>query len=397
MQENEKRFIEDVEFSSKMDASLHYYMEYWNSIKSSVEDIKNARVDEENKLESIVNLINEMERIVINGVQTQLTSYRIRGIKPPPSSHIDLPTDSFSQYVETTEKINSLWKQCLEEKIITQEEYYSIRNITIEHSNNDATELPHQKNRKVIPKTSTSNSNAIHPQLDENTLFTQPKSKIKLTPEQILKRKKIIEKLIANYRKMEHDNWYQERKEQEEKDMRRVVRYVNKPDASFISIKGPGIFRILIAAQNLSLKGGTDFLGEILRQPDVNDALLELRDSGRAHEIAVEASDNESKGRVNSDGLVGNHKLTRGETNIKIANSCIEKHPKAIERARELLGKEKTFKIPKGDNDKMVKARVIEILAVTQRKSASINTDKNGNSILEVSDSGVQLTENLKV
>ena len=229
--------------------------------------------------------------------------------------------------------------------------------------------------------------NHFKQQLDPNNpIYIQPQKKLDLTPKQLAHRKEIVERLILDYRKMEHDEWYESRTQKEENDMQRIANIINKNDIINSSIKGPGLFRILIAAQNLSLEGEQDFLEEILKQPAVNDALLELKKSGQVHTIHTEAQENEQNGRVNNNGLLDEHSLTHGEKNIREANQFISEHPNAVSVAKQKLSERNSFLIKYGDTESMKKARLVEIVARTQGKSITRTTDANKNRILQVDD-----------
>ena len=229
--------------------------------------------------------------------------------------------------------------------------------------------------------------NGFRKQLDPNNpQYTQPQKKLDLTPEQLAHRKAIVERLITDYRKMEHDEWYESRTQKEETDMQRIANIVNQNSVINTSIKGPGLFRLLIAAQNLSLDGEQDFLEEMLKQPAVNDALLELKKSGQVHTIHTEAQENEIKGIINENGLLDGHSLTHGERNIREANQFISEHPNAVSVARKKLTERNSFLIKHGDLETMKKARLIEIVARTKGKSITRTTDSNKNRILQVDD-----------
>lgn len=229
--------------------------------------------------------------------------------------------------------------------------------------------------------------NSFKKQLNPNNpIYTQPQKKLTLTPEQLAHRKEIVERLITDYRKMEHNEWYESRTQKEENDMQRIANIVNKNDVVNASIKGPGLFRLLIAAQNLSLEGEQDFLEEMLKQPAVNDALLELKKSGHVHTIHTEAQENEQNGRINKDGLLDEHSLTHGEKNIREANQFISEHPNAVSVARKKLSERNSFLIKYGDKETMKKARLVEVVARTQGKSITKTNDVNKNRILQVDD-----------
>lgn len=229
--------------------------------------------------------------------------------------------------------------------------------------------------------------NEFRKQLDPNNpMYTQPQKKINLTPEQLAHRKEIVERLIADYKKMEHDEWYESRAQKEDTDMQRIANVVNKNEIINSSIKGPGLFRLLIAAQNLSLDDEQNFLEEMLKQPAVNDALLELKKSGQVHTIHTEAQENEKNGRVNTDGLLESHSLTHGEMNIREANQFISEHPNAVSVAKKKLNERNSFLIKYGDTATMKKARLVEVVARAQGKSITRTTDENKNRILQVED-----------
>ena len=229
--------------------------------------------------------------------------------------------------------------------------------------------------------------NEFRKQLDPNNpMYTQPQKKINLTPEQLAHRKEIVERLIADYKKMEHDEWYESRVQKEDTDMHRIAKVVNKNEIINSSIKGPGLFRLLIAAQNLSLDDEQNFLEEMLKQPAVNDALLELKKSGQVHTIHTEAQENEKNGRVNTDGLLESHSLTHGEMNIREANQFISEHPNAVSVAKKKLNERNSFLIKYGDTATMKKARLVEVVARAQGKSITRTTDENKNRILQVED-----------
>lgn len=229
--------------------------------------------------------------------------------------------------------------------------------------------------------------NEFRKQLDPNNpMYTQPQKKINLTPEQLAHRKEIVERLIADYKKMEHDEWYESRAQKEDYDMQRIANVVNKNEIINSSIKGPGLFRLLIAAQNLSLDGEQNFLEEMLKQPAVNDALLELKKSGQVHTIHTDAQENEKNGRVNTDGLLESHSLTHGEMNIREANQFISEHPNAVSVAQKKLNERNSFLIKYRDTATMKKARLVEVVARAQGKSITRTTDENKNRILQVED-----------
>ena len=223
--------------------------------------------------------------------------------------------------------------------------------------------------------------------LDPNSPeYTKPQKKLNLTPEQLAKRKAIVERLITDYRMMETDEWYKTRAEKEETDMQRIAYIVNNNKLFDSQIKGPGLFRLLIAAQNLSLDGEKDFLEEMLKQPAVCSALLELKESRQVNNIHTQAQKNKQNAKINENGILEGRSLTHGEKSIRDANQLISEHPNAVSVAREKLSEKNTFLIKYGDTEAMKKARLIEVVAKSQGKNITRTTDKDGNRLLQVDD-----------
>ncbi len=229
--------------------------------------------------------------------------------------------------------------------------------------------------------------NGFRKQLDPNNpQYTQPQKKLDLTPEQLAHRKAIVERLITDYRKMEHDEWYESRTQKEETDMQRIANTVNQNSVINTSIKGPGLFRLLIAAQNLSLDGEQDFLEEMLKQPAVSDALLELKKSGQVHTIYTEAQENEKNGKVNAEGIVNGHSITYGERLHKQANEYISEKPNAVAFAKKELSVRSSFPLEYSNSELTKKSRVIELVARTQGKLTNRTRNGEGNIVLQVND-----------
>lgn len=234
--------------------------------------------------------------------------------------------------------------------------------------------------------------NNFKKQLDPNNpMYTQPQKKIDLTPEQLTHRKEIVEKLITDYKKMEHDEWYNSRKEKEDTDMQRVANLV-RSNGIINSINGQDVlFRSLIAAQNLSIEGEQDFFEEMLKQPAVSDALIELKKAGQTHTIHTEAQENERDGKINSDGILNGHFITNGERMHKEVNEYISEHPNAVTFAKKALRGRSLFTVGYGDSELMKKSKVIELVARTQGKLTSRTRNNDGNIVLQVDDGKEQI------
>ena len=219
-----------------------------------------------------------------------------------------------------------------------------------------------------------------------NSIYTQSKKKLNLPPDELAKRKEIVEKLITYYKKMEHDDWYAQRKEDEDINMKRVADTVNKNQLIASQIKGPKLLRILCAAQNLSIDGEQDFLEEMLKQPSINDSILELKKSGIVHKMRLEAEENEKNGKINNNGLVGTHNLTEGEKLNERVNEYVRGNPDAITFAKNHLKSNNSYTTEYGNKESMENACVIELIAKSQGKLTERTRNNDGNIVLQVDD-----------
>ena len=217
----------------------------------------------------------------------------------------------------------------------------------------------------------TKSRNSFIEQLNPNNpIYTQPEKPKELTPEQKAKRRSFVEELISNYNKMEHDEWYQHRTEKETINMQKVANIVNSHETMLPIKSGPGLLYLLKAAQNLSINGEKDFLEEIISQPAVNKALLELRKSGQADKIRDEAMQNESNGRVNSNGLLEGHSQTQGEKELHSANVCVRHNPNAVSEARKAMQSSSTLSFDTS-TDGIRLSNLYSLIARTQGKLPS--------------------------
>lgn len=217
----------------------------------------------------------------------------------------------------------------------------------------------------------TKSRNAFIEQLNPNNpIYTQPEKQKELTTEQKAKRRTFVEELISNYNKMEHDEWYQHRTEKEIINMQKVANIINSHETMPPIKSGPGLLYLLKAAQNLSINGEKDFLEEIISQPSVNKALLELRKSGQADKMRDEAMENESNGRVNSNGLLEGHSQTQGEKELRSANICVRQNPNVVNEAKKTMQSQSTLSFDTS-TDGIRLSNLYSLIARTQGKLPS--------------------------
>lgn len=213
--------------------------------------------------------------------------------------------------------------------------------------------------------------NAFIEQLNpDNPIYTQHEKSKELTPEQKARRRAFVEELISNYNKMEHEEWYQHRTEKEAINMQKVANIVNSHETMLAVKSGPGLLYLLKAAQNLSINGEKDFLEEIISQPVVNKTLLELKKSGQADKIRDEAMQNESNGRINSNGLLEGHSQTQGEKELHSANVCVRQNPNIVSEVRKTMQSSSTLSFDTS-TDGIRLSNLYSLIARTQGKLPS--------------------------
>ena len=199
--------------------------------------------------------------------------------------------------------------------------------------------------------------------------YTQEDKPKSLSPEGQAKRRQFTEKLIKAYVMAETDSMYDKRVEKEDNNMRYVANTING-SRTIPEVKQdlPRLMRLLIAAQNISLDGETDYLEEIISQPAVSHALSELRRDGQLDKLRTIGEKKEQEGKV-SGGRT--HSETKGETHRRIANRVIKEDPDAVSKARAALAKR---------NNGLVaderKAMLFSVVARTQGKIPTYERDE---------------------
>lgn len=203
-----------------------------------------------------------------------------------------------------------------------------------------------------------------------NPQYTQNPKKVILSPEDRTKRRAYVEKAIQYYDMMEHDGWYQQRIENEEKNMQRVAKVVNN-NGQIATVKNdPGLFRLLKAAKNLSIEGETDYLEEVLSQRAVHEALLEFKKSTYSQQMKAQALQNQQDGKVNSNGLVEGHSLSQGEKENHSAQVCIRQNPNAVNEAKQVMAKQSHIEFGTTTDDIRL-SNLYSLIARTQGKIPS--------------------------
>lgn len=130
---------------------------------------------------------------------------------------------------------------------------------------------------------------------------------------------------------------------------------------------------------NLSLEGQTDYIETLINQSKINEFLVNLK----KHNVLEKMEKDVQERRTN--GTLTEHKPTHWEKSNKKANELISEHPNAVSVAERLLNENhRFFKVTKGDEGTLKKARLIEIVAITKGRQVTRTTDAQGNKILKI-------------
>ena len=200
-----------------------------------------------------------------------------------------------------------------------------------------------------------------------NPQYTQNSPKVILSPEDRAKRRAYVEKAIQYYDMMEHDAWYQQRIEKEEKNMQRVANIVNNNGQISTVKNGPELFRLLKAAKNLSIEGETDYLEEVLSQRAVHEALVDFKKSEYSQKMRTQAIQNQQEGKINSNGLLEGHSLSKGEKENHSAQVCIRQNPNAVNEAKQIMAKQSHIEFGTTTDDIRL-SNLYSLIARTQGK-----------------------------
>ena len=166
---------------------------------------------------------------------------------------------------------------------------------------------------------------------------------------------------------MEHDAWYQQRIEKEEKNMQRVANIVNNNGQISTVKNGPELFRLLKATKNLSIEGETDYLEEVLSQRAVHEALVDFKKSEYSQKMRTQAIQNQQEGKINSNGLLEGHSLSKGEKENHSAQVCIRQNPNAVNEAKQIMAKQSHIEFGTTTDDIRL-SNLYSLIARTQGK-----------------------------
>lgn len=223
---------------------------------------------------------------------------------------------------------------------------------------------------------------------DEALVSRQLEDMITITIEQKKKRREYVNKMMELYRKCENKEDYKQRMEKEQSDMKWIFNTVNKDKCGhFLVIADTAFVRVmdlLFAAKNLSIPGQINYLEKFIDQPEINNFLLRMQ---RYH-----ALDEMHKAIQKKNGQ-DLHKPTHWEVTRKTAEEFLNESPNAYKMAEDLLSTGKTFKIKKGNNGALKKARLLALVAMTQGFDVTRSTDSYGNRFLQVDHDGDKSTK----
>lgn len=171
-----------------------------------------------------------------------------------------------------------------------------------------------------------------------NSQYTQSSTEeVQLPADVAAKKRAFVDRLITYYDMMEHDDWYEKRLANEDKNMQKVANIVNH-NGQVSPVENIGsLVRMLKAAKNLSIDGEKDYLEAIISQPEVHKALIAAKQEKKYDKIKEEALRCEQEGKVTTQGLREGHQLSQGEKELRSANNLVGKNPNAVAEARATL------------------------------------------------------------
>lgn len=197
--------------------------------------------------------------------------------------------------------------------------------------------------------------------------YTQPQKPKEISEENKAQAKEFVEKLISYYRLAETDEAYQLRVESEDKNMQLVANTINHSETLGSISSGKKFINRLMAAQNLSLEGQTDYLEALISQPAVYDTILQIKNDGIHRQIKEKAEQNIANGKQRR------HHETKGEAGLRIANRTIAKDPNFMEKATRFVTTKSNFSVEKQED-----AYALSAVARTQGKIPSFTQNQNG-------------------
>lgn len=204
--------------------------------------------------------------------------------------------------------------------------------------------------------------------LNPNTpQYTQPQKPKEISEENKAQAKEFVEKLISYYRLAETDEAYQLRVESEDKNMQLVANTINHSETLSSISSGKKFINRLMAAQNLSLEGQTDYLEALISQPAVYDTILQIKNDGIHRQIKERAEQNIANGKQRG------HHETKGEAGLRIANRTIANNPNFMEKATRFVTTKSNFSVEKQED-----AFALSAVARTYGKIPSFTQNANG-------------------
>lgn len=170
-----------------------------------------------------------------------------------------------------------------------------------------------------------------------NSQYTQSTTEVELPADVAAKKRAFVDRLITYYDMMEHDDWYEKRLANEDKNMQKVANIVNH-NGQVAPVENIGsLVRMLKAAKNLSIDGEKDYLEAIISQPEVHKALVAAKQGKKYDKIKEEALRYEQEGKVTAQGLREGHVESTGEKELRAANILVRHNPDVVAEARATL------------------------------------------------------------
>jgi len=213
--------------------------------------------------------------------------------------------------------------------------------------------------------------------------YTQPQKPQEIKPETQAKIKAYTEKLVSYYLATETDEMYQDRVNNEDKNMRYAASSIN--NSKEIQVKDKDfakLMRLLLASKNISLDGQTDYFEQLISQPSIIQALADIRKSGKYDRVKAEAEQLEQDGKL-TNGKQRGHFETKGELGLRIANRTIANNPEFIKKANYFVANREKFSINEQSESEAIALCAVartqgKIPSYTQKTDGSFefNTDE---------------------
>lgn len=214
--------------------------------------------------------------------------------------------------------------------------------------------------QKTMPQNINPNTNDSPVLKSASTQTTIKQNNPQLTLEQSANRLNFATTLVDKYRQIEDDENYRKRATGEERTAQKVVEVLKKGKFETFPKDPHAFMRMLIAAQNISFEGGRDFFAELIAMPEVNKALLQIKNREKLKTLMDSTIEQKKQ---NGEKLY--HKETDLETSLRLANSSSINHPEEFKEIVDVVSNNDAIDFE--DNyEGQRKHKITKLVALTQ-------------------------------